>query len=97
MARIRIQLDLDGSSDLAEQLKQLIQRQVRMGEWKTGFRLPTVRQIAVDLELNANEVQRLCSDLTDQGFLMRREGLGTYSVDLRQETKLQPQTQQLIG
>ena len=46
------------------------------------MRLPTVRQIALDTEINANVVSRLCRMLTEEGYMLKKEGTGTYGVGL---------------
>jgi DNA-binding transcriptional regulator YhcF (GntR family) len=44
-----------------------------------------VRQIAIDMELNANAVSRMFSELESEGYLMYREGAGFYCIDLREK------------
>lgn len=42
-----------------------------------GDRLPTVRQLAVDLKINANTVAQVYSELERSGVLETRRGVGT--------------------
>lgn len=65
---------------LAEQIRLLIHR----GALGPGDPLPTVRELAVALSLNANTVTRVYRDLQQEGLLRLERGLGT-SVAPRQQ------------
>jgi GntR family transcriptional regulator len=65
---------------LAEQIRLLIHR----GALGPGDPLPTVRELAVALGLNANTVTRVYRDLQQEGLLRLERGLGT-SVAPRQQ------------
>ena len=65
---------------LAEQIRLLIHR----GALSPGDPLPTVRELAVALGLNANTVTRVYRDLQQEGLLRLERGLGT-SVAPRQQ------------
>ena len=45
---------------------------------KPGDQLPTVRQLAVDLRINANTVARVYADLERQQVLETRRGVGSF-------------------
>ena len=59
---------------LAEQIRLLIHR----GALAPGDPLPTVRELAVALGLNANTVTRVYRDLQQEGLLRLERGLGTF-------------------
>ena len=65
---------------LAEQIRLLVRR----GALSPGDPLPTVRELAVALGLNANTVTRVYRDLQQEGLLRLERGLGT-SVAPRQQ------------
>jgi len=48
------------------------------GEMDVGDRLPTVRQLAVDLRINSNTVARAYSELHLAGYIETRQGVGTF-------------------
>jgi GntR family transcriptional regulator len=66
---------------LAEQIRLLIHR----GALGPGDPLPTVRELAVALGLNANTVARVYRDLQQEGLLRLERGLGTSVAPRRQE------------
>ena len=59
---------------IIEQAKYAISR----GELKVGDRLPTVRQLAVDLSVNPNTVIRAYREMEIEGVLVTQQGSGTY-------------------
>lgn len=63
---------------LYAQLTRAIQFAITTGRLRVGERLPTVRQLAVDLRLNANTVARVYAELERAGILETRRGVGTF-------------------
>jgi GntR family transcriptional regulator len=59
------------------QLVRTIRSAVGAGLLEPGDRLPTVRQLAVELRVNANAVGRAYDELARQGVLEERPGVGT--------------------
>jgi GntR family transcriptional regulator len=43
--------------------------------------LPTVREMALKLGINANTVSRIYADLEREGYLAKRQGVGTFAAD----------------
>jgi GntR family transcriptional regulator len=60
------------------QLDRAIRAAVATGQLTTGVQLPTVRQLAVDLRVNANTVARVYTELERAGVLETRRGVGTF-------------------
>ncbi|NIM51363.1 MAG: GntR family transcriptional regulator, partial [Gemmatimonadales bacterium] len=55
------------------------------GDLKAGDRLPTVRQLAVDLSINPNTVIRAYRELEIEGVLDTQQGSGTFVGERRPE------------
>jgi GntR family transcriptional regulator len=60
------------------QLDRAIRAAVATGKLGPGAQLPTVRQLAVELKVNANTVARVYLDLERAGILEARRGVGTF-------------------
>lgn len=71
-------LDPQNPLPLHAQISDLLQVRIARGELAPGDRLPTVRQLAVDLRVNSNTVARVYSDLERRGVLVTRRGAGTF-------------------
>jgi GntR family transcriptional regulator len=63
---------------LYAQLSRAIQFAITTGRLRVGERLPTVRQLAVDLRVNANTVAKVYAELERAGVLETRRGVGTF-------------------
>jgi GntR family transcriptional regulator len=63
---------------LYAQLTRAIRFAVNTGKLKIGEQLPTVRQLAVDLRINANTVAKVYAELERNGVVETRRGVGTF-------------------
>lgn len=63
---------------LYAQLTRAIQFAIATGRLRVGEQLPTVRQLAVDLRVNANTVAKVYAELERTGILETRRGVGTF-------------------
>lgn len=63
---------------LYAQLTRAIRFAITTGRLRVGEQLPTVRQLAVELRLNANTVARVYAELERSGILETRRGVGTF-------------------
>ena len=63
---------------LYAQLERAIVLAITTGALAVGERLPTVRQLAVELKINANTVGKVYAELERQGVLTTRRGVGTF-------------------
>ena len=60
------------------QLERAIRLGIATGRLQPDAQLPTVRQLAVDLGINANTVAKVYRDLERAGVLETRRGVGTF-------------------
>ena len=74
---------------LHAQLERSIRAAVASGRLKPGDQLPTVRQLAVDLRINANTVAKVYSQLERAGAVGTRRGVGTFIADVQQTDRNQ--------
>jgi len=51
------------------------------GVWTPGEKLPSVRELAVELEVNPNTVARAYEYSQNEGFMVTRRGIGQYLTD----------------
>jgi GntR family transcriptional regulator len=56
------------------------------GKYKPGDQLPTVRELAVQLDINYNTVNKVYQDLERDGFILTRRGRGTFVNDLNSKS-----------
>jgi GntR family transcriptional regulator len=63
---------------LYAQLTRAIRFAIVTGKLRVGEQLPTVRQLAVELRVNANTVAKVYTELERSGILETRRGVGTF-------------------
>src|SRR4051794_22528175 len=73
-----VQLDSRDATPLYAQLDRALRAAIASGRLRPGDQLPTVRQLAVDLRINANTVPRVYVDLERAGVLETRRGVGSF-------------------
>ena len=71
-------VDSTSATPIYAQLDRSIRAAIATGELGVGAQLPTVRQLAVDLAVNANTVARVYAQLERDGMLETRRGVGTF-------------------
>lgn len=78
--------EIDYSSGLPVwiQVKNRIAYLIGSGAYVPGDRLPTVRALAVDLDISYNTVNRAYMDLEREGYIVTRKGRGTFVVERRE-------------
>jgi GntR family transcriptional regulator len=52
------------------------------GKYQPGEQLPTVRELAVQLDINYNTVNKVYQDLERDGFISTRRGRGTFVAEI---------------
>ena len=75
---MELSIDTKSGVPFYRQIIEQIKFGVARGELKSGDRLPTVRQLAVDLSINPNTVIRAYRELEIEGVLDTQQGSGTF-------------------
>ncbi len=98
--RLAVYLDPSGDEPLHRQIADRVWLEVVTGTLETGERLPTVRQLAIDLALHPNTVAHAYEELETLGILVTRAGEGTYvglSAPERDALERRAQLERLCG
>src|SRR5437016_12357784 len=72
------QIDANHPTPLYAQLESAIRFAIATGKLRPGEKLPTVRQLAVELRVNANTVARVYAELERAGVVETKRGVGTF-------------------
>jgi GntR family transcriptional regulator len=73
-----VSVDSRDRTPIYAQLDRALRAAIATGRLATGDQLPTVRQLAVELSINANTVARVYAELERAGILETRRGVGTF-------------------
>ena len=71
-------IDARDPTPLYAQLGRAIRFAIATGRLAVGDQLPTVRQLAVELRINANTVAKVYAELERSGVVETRRGVGTF-------------------
>lgn len=81
-----LSINFDSRVPIYVQLKEAIKLAIATGRYPPGSQLPTVRQLAVQLKINANTVARVYIELEGEGVLATRQGKGTFVKGLQESS-----------
>ena|SRR5579884_1834124 len=73
-----IAIDSRDARPIYAQIEHALRAAIASGRLQLGDRLPTVRELAVELQVNANTVARVYTDLERAGVLETRRGVGSF-------------------
>ena len=73
-----VSIDPRDPTPIYAQLERGLRAAIAAGRLRIGDQLPTVRQLAVDLRINANTVARVYAELERGGVLETRRGVGSF-------------------
>jgi GntR family transcriptional regulator len=93
-------LDLESGVPVYRQIIDQVMGGMAAGKLASGHQLPTVRQVAVELEINPNTVVRAYRELEIRGVLETQQGTGTFVSQQkvkRDDLERQRQLNQLVG
>lgn len=83
-----ISVDIRSRTPIYEQIIQSIKELVVKGIMEPGEKLPSVRELAKDMTLNPNTVQKAYQELERQGLIVTFRGKGTFvnlEIEMGQE------------
>ena len=73
-----VSIDPRDKTPIYAQLERGLRAAMATSRLKQGDQLPTVRQLAVELQVNANTVARVYADLERAGVIETRRGVGSF-------------------
>ena len=60
------------------QIADLVCERILLRAWKEGDRIPSVRDLAVELQVNPNTVMRAYAELQEKGIISNQRGVGYF-------------------
>lgn len=89
-------MEFSDRKPIYEQISDYFCRQVLEEKWKPGDRVPSVREVAVEMEVNPNTAMRAFQALQEQEILENRRGVGHFITDHAYEKTLKMQRSEFI-
>ncbi len=79
-------MEFNQGSPIYEQIADRIRENILRNMWSAEERIPSIREMAVETEVNPNTVTRTYSLLQDQGIIYNRRGIGYFVAEDAEET-----------
>ena len=76
-----IQLNYRDSKPIYEQIRERLRRLVITGAIATDEKLPSVRELASELAINPNTIQRAYRELETEGYIYTVSGKGSFAAE----------------
>lgn len=71
-------IEFDNNLPIYLQIMNYIKKEIVIGKLKAGDKIPAVRELAVELQINPNTIQRTFQELEREQIVETRRGLGRY-------------------
>jgi len=84
----QFQVDENSGIPLWSQVRKRLIFLIVSGYYQPGDQLPTVRELAVQLDINYNTVNKVYQILEREGYVVTRRGRGTFVAELDDKTLL---------
>ena len=81
---LMIQVATGDPRPIGRQIVDAVRMKIATGELAPGAQLPSVRGLAQQLAINPNTVAKAYAELTTEGWLEARQGMGLYVATPRQ-------------
>jgi len=74
-------IQLDPTRPIYLQIMEEIKKRSARGIYKPGKQLPSVRDMAKEMEVNPNTIARVYRELESEGFIITRRGRGSFITE----------------
>lgn len=84
------------------QIMEQIKQRIALGDWVSGQTIPSIRQLAVDLQVSVITIKRAYLELEHEGIIVTQQGRGSRVADtprlaeLLREKELQQHLEQAV-
>lgn len=92
-----IQVNRQSGTPLYLQIVDQVQYLIATGGLQPGERLPSIRQLAVDLGVNRNTVAHAYKELNREGVISTRQGRGTFVSEQPDRLQLAQMRRERLG
>ena len=74
-------MEFKDSQAIYLQIADLFLENILVQKWNPGDRIPSVREMAVNIEVNPNTVMRTYNYMQDKGIIYNKRGIGYFVAD----------------
>ncbi|WP_316844604.1 GntR family transcriptional regulator [Pedobacter psychrodurus] len=74
-------MEFNNNKAIYLQIAEYVCEQILLGKWKADEKIPSVREMAVEMEVNPNTVMRTYELLQGKNILNNKRGIGFFLAD----------------
>ncbi|MBN2625840.1 MAG: GntR family transcriptional regulator [Spirochaetales bacterium] len=78
------------------QIADYLYEMILSGKWTDGERVPSIREMAVQMEVNPNTMTRTYGLLQEQGVIFNKRGIGYFAADKARDMTLRLKREEFI-
>ncbi len=78
-------MDFRSDQAIYLQIADYILEMILTGRWPEGEKIPSIRELAIEIEVNPNTVMRTYNQLQDNEIIFNRRGIGYFVGEQAQE------------
>jgi len=90
-----VSIEFDNNLPIYLQIMNFIKKEIVTGKLKAGDKIPSVRELAAELQINPNTIQRTFQELEREEVVETRRGLGRYVTS--EEAKIMTIKKEMAG
>lgn len=90
-------MEFNQPKGIYQQIADQVRDRIAAGEWPAGDRIPSVREMAVNLGVNPNTVTRSYQTLLDNEIIDNRRGIGYFVAETAREKIMNEMKKEFIG
>lgn len=88
-------MEFDNNLPIYLQIMNYLKREIVTGRLQAGDKIPSVRELAAELQINPNTVQRTFQELEREAVVETKRGLGRYVTS--EESKIMTIKKEMAG
>ena len=74
-------MEFNSSKPIWQHICDIVADRVILGQWREGDRIPSVRELAMELQVNPNTVMRSYDLLQRDGIILSQRGIGYFVAE----------------
>ena len=90
-------MEFDERHSIYLQIVEYISEGILRGRYQEGERVPSVREMAMDTEVNPNTVMRSYAELQERGIIQNQRGIGYFVSDGAYDQIRDEKVRRLLG
>lgn len=75
-----MQIDKESLTPIYVQVEEIIKENIKNKIWKAGVKIPSEKELTETLSVSRGTLKKAIANLVDAGYLIQKQGLGTFVV-----------------